>query len=315
MKNIIYITLSLLILTSCTKEVEIDIPGFETQLVIDGRIETGLPPIIFLSESKEVYAPTDINAFLNGFISGATITMSNGTGTIELEELCSGSLPAGTQEIVAGILGIPVNQLVNYNICAYTSTDPLFFGEIGKTYTLNVNHNGEVYTAETIIQPPTSLTNTFWLPDGENTNYGYSWATLSDPANQYDAYMWEVKRINTDINGDPIDASFTKTYSPVFDDDFFDGLSFEFWYENPITDPSEQEDSTRYKFALGDTLVIKLSKMDRPVFEFYEKKYMQLQTAGNPFATPTNIVNNISGNALGIWAGFSPSFDTLICIP
>ena len=42
---------------------------------------------------------------------------------------------------------------------------------------------------------------------------------------------------------------------------------------------------------------------------------MQLQTAGNPFATPTNIINNISGDALGIWAGFSPSFDTLICLP
>lgn len=315
MKNLIYITFALLLLISCTKEVKIDIPGYESQLVIDGRIETGLPPIIFLSESKEVYAETDLDAFLNGFINGATITMSNGTGTVTLDEICSGSLPPGTEEVVAGILGIPVNQLINYNICAYTTLDPLFVGEIGKTYTLNVNHNGETYTAETLILPPTPLTNTYWMADGSNTNYGYSWATLSDPANQFDAYMWEVKRINTDINGDPLDASFTKPYSPVFDDNFFDGLTFDFWYENPITNPSLQEDSTKYKFALGDTLVIKFSKMDRPVFEYYEKKYMQLQTAGNPFATPTNIINNISGDALGIWAGFSPSFDTLICLP
>jgi hypothetical protein len=55
--------------------------------------------------------------------------------------------------------------------------------------------------------------------------------------------------------------------------------------------------------------------MDAPVFEFFEKKYAQLQTAGNPFATPTNIPTNFTGGALGIWAGFSPSYDTLICIP
>ena len=64
---------------------------------------------------------------------------------------------------------------------------------------------------------------------------------------------------------------------------------------------------------MGDTVVIKLSKMDRNVYEFLEKKYTQLATAGNPFATPTNIPNNISGGALGVWAGFSPSFDTLAC--
>ena len=50
-------------------------------------------------------------------------------------------------------------------------------------------------------------------------------------------------------------------------------------------------------------------------FDFFEKKYNQMYTAGNPFATPTNIPSNIEGGALGIWAGFSPWTDTLICQP
>ena len=58
-----------LLFASCTKEVEIEIPGYQEQIVIDGRIETGQPPFVLLSTSKEVYAPTDVNAFLNGFIS------------------------------------------------------------------------------------------------------------------------------------------------------------------------------------------------------------------------------------------------------
>jgi hypothetical protein len=55
--------------------------------------------------------------------------------------------------------------------------------------------------------------------------------------------------------------------------------------------------------------------MDRDVFNFFEKKYIQMSTAGNPFATPTNIPTNIVGGALGVWAGFSTSYDTLYCLP
>lgn len=314
MRNYIYIALTGLILLGCTKEVQIDIPGFKEKLVIEGRIETGLPPIVLLSRSKEVYASTDIDAFLNGYISGATITVSNGTNTIQLDEICSNNLPPGTEELAAAILGISVNQLSNYNICAYTSLDPNIYGEIGKTYTLSVSVDGETYSGETSIVPPTALINTFWQPEPGFTDFGYSWATLSDPANQFDAYMWEIRRINIDpTTGDPIDEGFTKTFNPVFDDEFFDGLTFEFFYENPHAYGSGVQDILQGYYELGDSVVIKLSKMDDRVFEFYEKKYAQLQTAGNPFATPTNIPNNLSGDALGIWAAFSPSFDTLIC--
>jgi hypothetical protein len=53
--------------------------------------------------------------------------------------------------------------------------------------------------------------------------------------------------------------------------------------------------------------------MNQDVYNYFEKKYTQLATQGNPFATPINIVSNISGGALGVWAGYSPSFDTLYC--
>lgn len=311
MKRIaLYLTLAL-ILVQCTKEVQIDIPGFEEQLVIDGRIETDMPPIVLLSKSKEVYAPTDLNAFLNGFITGADVKVSNGTTEVTLDEICSDNLPPGFEAYAAALLGIPVDSLANYHICAYTTANSAMFGEVGKTYTLTVNYEGKTYTGETSIVNPTLLDKVYWKPDGDLVQHGWSWATLSDPANQYDAYMWEVKRLDG-ANSDP---NFMKTYAPYFDDDFFDGLTFDFYYENPFTDDSSYPDSVRWYYELGDTVVIKLSKMDRDVFSFFEKKMMQLQTAGNPFATPTNIPSNIEGGALGVWAGYSPSYDTLICLP
>ncbi|MBL4862551.1 MAG: DUF4249 domain-containing protein [Crocinitomicaceae bacterium] len=315
MKKLIYICLSVLVLTGCTKEVQIDIPGYAEQLVIDGRIETGQPPIVLISRSKEVYASTDLNAFLNGYVSGAIVTVSNGTTTVQLDTLCSNNLPPGTEEIAAAMLGIPVDQLEDYTICAYSTLNSQVWGEIGKTYTLNVSFEGKSYAGETTILPPTPLVNTFWKADDDTGNYGYSWATLADPPGQFDAYFWEIRRINKDVDGVPIDDNFTETYAPVFDDEFFDGLTFEFAYENPRSfDPSTPE-SLRGYYKIGDTVVIKFSKIDHNVYDFFEKKYIQLQTAGNPFATPTNIPTNLSNGALGIWAGFSPSFDTLICQP
>lgn len=305
----------ILLLNGCTKEVTLDIPGYEEQLVIDGQIETDQPPFVFISKSKEVYAPTDINSFLNGFITGATVTVSDGTTTVVLDELCSNNLPPGTEQIAADMFGISVADLANYNLCAYTSFNTAIWGQVGKTYTLTVNFEGKTYTAETSIVQPTSFDDLYWKAEPESPNHGFSWVTLTDPANQFDAYQWEMKRINTNPDGTTVDAGYTAPFGPVFDDQFFDGLTFDFAYGNPNATGSNIPDEHQWKYAVGDTVVIKFSKLDRNVFEFLEKKYTQLATAGNPFATPTNIPSNIEGGALGLWAGYSPIFDTLACYP
>ncbi|MFT5778733.1 MAG: hypothetical protein ACI837_001689 [Crocinitomicaceae bacterium] len=302
-------------LNSCTKEVVIDIPGFEPQLVIDGQIETGNPPFVLLSKSKEVYAPTDLDAFLNGFITGAVVTISDGITTVTLDEICSDNLPPGTEEIAAAMFGLTVAELADYHICAYTTFNTAVWGEVGKSYTLTVTYEGQTYTATTSIVAPTSFVNSWWQPEDGTPTYGYSWVTLADPPGVFDAYRWDVKMIKTDGNGDPVDDYFKPTYSPVFDDEFFDGLTFDFWYENPFAHGPGYSEDAEWLYEQGDTVIIKLSKMDRNVYDYMEKRYIQLQTAGNPFATPTNLTTNIEGGALGIWAGYSPSFDTLICVP
>ena len=311
----IYIAL-LGLVTSCTKEVQIDIPGYKEQLVIDGRIETGMPPLVLISRSKDVYAPTNLQSFLSGFVSGATVSVSDGTTTVVLDEICSDNLPPGSEQMAAAIFGVSVDQLVTLHLCAYTSFNTDIWGQVGKTYELTVTFEGKTYTSTTTIQPPLPLAELYWKEEPATPGYGFSWARLIDPAGQYDAYMWEVRRINTGPDGNPIDPSFVPTFNPVFDDDFFNGINFEFFYENPTVwnDPNVP-DQFKGLYKLGDTVVIKFSKLDRYSFEYLEKKYVQMSSAGNPFSTPINLPSNIKGGALGLWAGFSPVFDTLICKP
>ena len=313
MKLSIYTISLLLLFVSCTKEVEIAIPGYEEQIVIDGSIKTGQPAIVLLSTTANIYSPTNLEAYLSGFISGATVVVSDGNITETLVEICTDNLPPGTEELAAAFFGLPVDELINLNLCGYFSTS--IVGEVGKTYSLDVQVNGEIYTSVTSILQPTALDSLYWKPEAPLEDHGWSWAILSDPPGSYDAYVWEVQRLNTlpDGSRDPI---VYKPFGPYFDDAFFDGLTFEFAYENPINIFDEEVDQAyRGYYPQGDAILVTFSKIGEAEFNFFEKKYNQMYTAGNPFATPTNIPTNIVGGALGVWAGFSPTSDTLICQP
>ena len=305
-QKIAFLSLLIMGLNSCSKEVKIDILGFEENLVIDGSIETGRPAIIFLSKTRDIYAPTDINSYLNGFISGATVIVSNGTITDTLIEICTNNLPPELDSIAAEYFGVPIEQLVDLNLCGYVSTG--IKGEVGKTYTLKVIHNNKTYTSSTKIENPTVLDNLFWKEQANLPGYGFSWAKITDSPVMGDAYRWEVKNIS--------DGSFSKPFQPFTDDRFYNGLTFEFSVENPMSfRDSTIEDQYKGYYKLGDTIVVKFSRLGKKEYQFFEKKYNQIFSGGNPFATPTNIPTNIEGGALGVWAGFSPWYDTLICVP
>ena len=305
-QKIAFLSFLIMGLNSCSKEVKIDIPGFDEQIVIDGSIETGTPAIIFLSNSKDIYAPTDINSYLSGFISGATVIVSNGTITDTLTEICTDNLPAGFESIAAAFFGLPIEQLVTLHLCAYVSTG--LVGEVGKTYALKVLYNNKTYTSSTKIENPTALDNLFWRDQVNLPGYGFSWAKITDSPVMGDAYRWEVKNLS--------DLFYSKPFQPFTDDRFYNGLTFEFSVENPMSfRDSTIEDQYKGYYKLGDTIVVKFSKLGKKEYQFFEKKYNQIYSGGNPFATPTNIPTNIEGGALGIWAGFSPWYDTLICVP
>jgi hypothetical protein len=317
MKKVSYLLLVFAsFLVACTKEVQIDIPGYEEQLVIDGRIEPNSPPFVILSSSKDVYAPTNLEAYLNSFVTGAKITVSNGIKTVVLDEICTDNLPPGSENMVAQLFGIPAADLVGLHICAYSTFDTEIWGEIGKTYTLKVEYDGKEYNASTTLKTPIGLDKTFWKPEVKYPDYGFGWASLSDPADDFNGYLMEVKRINLDSEGQEKDPVFTTIFNPAFNDEFVNGTTFDFGFNNPM---SYRDDSVpnEYKgyYRIGDTVVTRLTSLDASAYEFLEKKYLQINTAGNPFAVPTNVPSNFTGGALGAWIGYSPAYDTLVVKP
>ncbi len=296
---------------SCTKEVNIDIPNYQNQLVVDGIIETGGNPIVLLSQSANIYETSDLAAYLSRFVYDAQLNVISGNDTFPLSLFTIAELPIDSQKKVAEMLRLDWNEALLLPIKVYSST--ALIAQANMSYTLDIKYQGKSFKGTTHLPNPTPLDSIYWKPVAGNMEYGYSWARLSDPANQFDGYKWEVKRINLKANGEELDNIYKRGFGGFFSDQFFDGQTIEFYYENPL----KRKDTTHLKefkrmYRLGDSVVVKFSKMDKQVFSFYDKKYAQLNSAASPFSTPINVPSNIPG-LLGVWAGFSPCYDTLYC--
>ncbi|NBN97981.1 MAG: DUF4249 family protein [Flavobacteriia bacterium] len=108
--RVLIVLCGLLVLNSCTKEVKIDIPGYEKQLVVDGSIREGEPPIVLLSTTQNIYAPTDISAYLASFVSDAVVTISDGTNTVTLSKVCTDNLPPGTEPLLTRVSSVKLEK-------------------------------------------------------------------------------------------------------------------------------------------------------------------------------------------------------------
>lgn len=310
--KIISLLFGLMLLLSCAKEVDIDIPQLGPQLVVDGQIEVNGYPLVLLTLSKNIADTVSLATYLNSVVNDASVNVICNNDTFSLSPIPIYELPLVSQKRMAEILRLELEEVQLLPIEVYTTED--FIGEVNKSYQLLIDYDGKIFTGSTYLPPPTPLDTLYWKREPQTQDYGFSWARLTDPYQTLDAYRWEVRRINQNEIGEELDPIFRRARGGIFSDAYFNGLAIEFYYQNPL----KRKDSTHLKefrryYRYGDSVIVKLSKMDQAVYNYYDRKSAQLDAANNPYATPINIPSNISG-CLGIWAGFSPWYDTLICI-
>lgn len=307
------------LLTTCEKEINVVLPEATDKLVVEGRIETGTPAYVILTRSTGYFDPTDITTFENSFVHDAIVTISNGTETDTLAELCSQDLPPELLPLLASGTGINPEDLATINYCLYTIpiadllTGNYFVGETGKSYALHIEANNEAYNASAHLPTSIPLDSTWWQPEGD-PDLGFVWATLSDPDTMGNGYRWWARRINSNSAGNPKDANFVPPLGGAFDDRFINGKHFDFGYQRGRSAPGDLPEESGF-FKRGDTVVVKFSSTDIEVFHYLRAFENEAGNAGNPFASPSPIKSNVIGEgdyeALGVWAGFSNFLDTV----
>jgi len=210
-------------------------------------------------------------------------------------------------------VGISVDELISIDYCIYTSFD--LVGEVGKTYDLTILYEDEVLESSTSILPTIPL-DSLWFETNASDSLGFIHALLSDPPDTSNAFRWFAQRINKRPGtNESKDATFIAPLGSAFDDTFFQGLSFEFFaargqdINSTFADDNNEEAGL---FKQGDTVIVKFCSITPASYLFYFTLEDQILNNGSPFATPGNVPTNIEGG-LGVWTGYSPFIDTLIC--
>lgn len=323
MKNIWIVFLGLAILfVSCDKDITIELPEGETQLVVEGSIDVNEPPIIFLSHSQGYFDPLTLSDLASFYICDAVVTLTANGVTDTLVALSASTLTPEQQQQVADLLGIAVDQLSNGNLCAYTSLNPQFWGKYGTTYRLDVYHEGKHVHATSKMNYPVPLDSLWFAPPSGNPNdsLGFIYATLNDPDTLGNCYRWAAKRINrypnwvpdVELRGKPKDMDFVRPFNSVTNDNFFNGLTFDFSYYRGSERGSEKFDDIGIEagyYKRGDTLVVKGQSIDYGSFQFI---YDNENSSGGPFAIPFNLRSNVVGG-LGAFIAYGSYVDTLVC--
>lgn len=318
-KSILLVGMFVLFLASCQKTIKLDMPEVEQSYVVEGRIETGMPPIVILTKTQGYFEDASAESIFGSFVHNAEVNVIANGQTFPLIELCSASIPDSLLGLVSSVLGIPLEFLGGFNFCVYTSLDPQVTGQVGIQYDLDIRIDGQQITSTTKIPYPVPLDSLWFKVEPNLDSLGFIWATLSDPDTLGNNYRWFAKRNNTYKYGAELgqvkDPFHVAPLGSSVEDKFFNGKTFDFGYNRGeignIEGPDDEGPEEGY-FKKGDTVEVKFCSIPREYFVYIRALENQAASAGSPFASSGNLPNNIKGG-LGIWTGIAPSFKQVIC--
>ncbi|MBL0316649.1 MAG: DUF4249 family protein [Flavobacteriales bacterium] len=326
-KNLLAMSIAMVLISStfisCEKEITVDLPVVDHQIVVEGFIYQDQPPMMMLTWSQGYFDPTNMETLQNMFVHDAVVNVTVDNVSYTLDEVCTADLTEEELELASIALGIPVESLQSLNLCIYTSFE--LIGETGKVYYLDVSLDEHHITGATKLPEIVVLDTLFFdiVSSLPNDSLGFIYGNITDPDTIGNAYRWFAKRINhypdwvedEELRGQQKDYGYIAPIGSVFDDEFFNGLSFEFaYYRGAEPNSSKYDDlnNERGYFKRGDTIAVRGCTIDRNAYKFIYSFESQVSNQGSPFAVPFNLESNLQGG-LGAFIGYGAIYDTVIC--
>ncbi|NML21943.1 DUF4249 domain-containing protein [Pseudoflavitalea sp. G-6-1-2] len=289
MKHLLPFILSLLFF-SCEKNINFTPRDAGEQVVVDASIESGRYPEVRLSRSLSYFSKLTPELLSGAFIHGAEITVSNGTKTHRLREY---------ERTLQGGLKI-----------YYYTADSLrpanaFRGEHGKEYHLSITVNGKKYTASTTIPYMKKTLDSLWwkpAPKSDDPTKAIVMGRFTDPPG-YGNYIRYYMQVN--------DGPFYPPLTSAFDDQIVDGKTYDIQLESGVNRADDIDLEDYGFFYLGETITVKFCNIDKATFDFWRTMEYNYSSIGNPFSSPTKVLGNIQGGALGYFGGFAVQYRSI----
>lgn len=295
MKNSLFLLgIAVLFMSSCEKNITLDLDPIDQKVVVEGYVEDGLPPYIILSKTEPYFDPIGQNTINNLPVREALVYISNGVDTVLLTEIDS------------SVNGVSLGGF--YAAVDSVTFLPTMIGMPGTMYHLWIKTAmGEELSSSALLPLPVALDSTWFKVQEDLDSLGWAWARLTDPDTLGNSYRWFAKRLNED-------DFFLAPLGSIFEDRFINGSSFNFPYSRGAIQNSEKEEDTNEEagfYKRGDTIVVKFCTTDFATYEFWRDAENQVSSNGSPFAVPSNVKSNIKGGR-GLFATYTASYDTII---
>ena len=277
---------------SCSSESEIELPNYHPTLAVDGFIEDREVAFVALTNSVSFYDN------LSGYDLARASELN---ALLKLSEL----VPKGGQNSTVFDTVRTETMILRRN---KTSSFPVFGyysrrirGKVGGYYYLRIEIPGtdSIFEATTSIPKPVDF-DTVWMEHVENDDFKLR-GRLSDPDEEENYYRIFTQRANKDQRYIPMHYS-------TLGDQFFDGKTLDLTILRGLE--SFTDISKDLFFTRGDTILVKLTTIDREHFDFWRTLDSEIYAAGNPFASGGNeVISNVKSvnghDVLGIFGGYA----------
>ncbi|MEL6674383.1 MAG: DUF4249 domain-containing protein [Bacteroidota bacterium] len=277
--------------TACNlqQEVDLDLPEFEPQIVVESYLQPGQPYLLVLTESVGYFEDIRLQ-----FLHDATVSIEFEGGSVELGEF---GIPLDFQ--IPGGAGIDTSLLqtlgpiVGDSLFVYTSF-ALVPELYEKDFTLTIKTaDGRDVTATTHIPAPVSLdTMEYRFNDDSAAFVLTKFQDDGEKVNFYRLQLDEwISREVEDSNGQTV---LEATRREVFD----------FNIDDDIENGEQITVGTAFDYQVGDTLVSTLYHIPPEYYYFLETSTAAIIANLSPFGQPASIQSNIEGGS-GIFTGYS----------
>ena len=289
MNKILSGLLMVFLLTGCEKSVTFKLDETTPSLVVDASIESGQPPVVLLSNSLNYFSKISPEILLGSFVHGASITVSDGVKQQVLKEYSYKT---------AALIDI-------YFYTVDSSVQRDFLGEFNKQYTMQIKADNKSYSSFTTIPALTKKIDSLWWmksPNNPDTSKVILMSRVTDPPGFGNYIRYYTRTSN---------GPFLPGLNSIFDDQIIDGTTYDIEVEHGV-DRNTKIDPELYSFFnRGDTVTVKLCNIDKTTFDFWRTMEYSYASIGNPFSTPTKVLGNIRGGALGYFCGYAVQYKSL----
>lgn len=286
------LALLIILMAGCEKKVDFKLHDQPDKLVVEGIMENDQPPVVILSKSIGYFSTISADVLNQSFVHGADVFVSNGSLTHKLKEY--------SRSVGNGI------SLYYYSTDS-SSLNTSFKGELNHQYSLKIVAGGREYTAVTSIPKITKIIDSVWwkkapVTSGSDTNKVLIMVRATDPPG-----FGDYVRYYTKTNREP----FYPPLNSTFDDYFIDGTTYELQIDKGV-DRNLGLGYDEIYFKRGDTVGLKLSNIDKATYDFWRTMEFSYSSVGDPFSTPTKVLGNIKGDALGYFGGYASQYRSII---